>query len=151
MTLNELNRRLLCSQCLSERLGGSDAPVNAADACCGIQSQNFQESLSSFWARIDWFHNNDVMSELRAGGGLVRTRAVRGSMHTIPTKDYYTYVLGAAGDRFHSWLDRIAKQRPRSEKMPDRKRRTRTVRDNNLEIPNCELNETVYICRTLNS
>jgi winged helix DNA-binding protein len=120
VTLSELNRRLLWSQCLSERLRGSDAPVRVADACCGIQSQNFQESLSSFWARIDGFHNNQVMSELRPGGGLVRTRAARGTMHMIPCKDYYTYALGAAGDRYHSWLDRTAKERnypPREERF----------------------------------
>jgi len=123
MTLSELNRRLLWSQCLSRKLSGSEAPVKVAGACCGIQSQNFQESLASFWARIDGFHNNDVMSELRPGGGLVRTRAVRGTMHTIPCKDYYTYVLGAAGDRFHSWLDRIARQR----NYPSREERFRLI------------------------
>jgi Winged helix DNA-binding domain len=120
VTLSELNRRLLWSQCLSERLSGSEASVKVADACCGIQSQNFPESLSSFWARIDGFQNNDVMRELRPGGGLVRTRAARGTMHTIPCKDYYTYALGAAGDRYHSWLERTAKQRnypPREERF----------------------------------
>src|SRR2546428_1460882 len=120
MTVSELNRRLLWSQCLSRKLSGSEAPVKVAGACCGIQSQNFQESLSSFWARIDGFQNNQVMSELRPGGGLVRTRAVRGTMHTIPCKDYYTYVLGGAGHRFLGWFDRLAKQRncpPREERM----------------------------------
>jgi len=120
MSLSELNRRLLGSQCLSERLRGPEAPVKVADACCGIQSQNFQESLSSFWARIDNFHNDQVMSELRPGGGLVRTRAARGTMHVIPSKDYYTYALGAADDRYHDWLERTAKQRnypPREERF----------------------------------
>jgi hypothetical protein len=120
MILSDLNRRLLWSQCLSERLSGSDAPVKVADLCCGIQSQNFPESLSSFWARIDRFHDNDVTSELRPGGGLVRTRAARGTMHIIPCKDYYTYALGAADDRYHDWLERTAKQRnypPREERF----------------------------------
>ena len=114
-----LNRRLLWSQCLSEGLRGSDAAVGVADACCGIQSQNFQESLSSFWARMERFQNSDVMLELRPGGGLVRTRAVRGTMHTISTKDYYPLVLGGAGHRFLGWYDRRAKQSgypPREER-----------------------------------
>ena len=123
MTHSDLNRRLLWSHCLSNRIDGSDAPVKVADACCGIQSQNFQESFSSFWARIDGFHNNDVMSELKRGGGLVRTRAVRGTMHTIPSKDYYTYVLGGAGERFLSWFDNIAKQR----NYPGRTERSRLI------------------------
>src|SRR5207249_12238977 len=99
MILYKLNRRLLWSHCLSHRMMGSSSPVKVAGACCGIQSQNFPESLSSFWARIEGFQDHDVISQLRPGGGLVRTRAVRSTMHIIPSKDYYTYVLGGAGER----------------------------------------------------
>ncbi len=94
--------------------------MKVADACCGIQSQNFQESLSSFWARIDGFKNSDALSELRPGGGLVRTYAIRSTMHTIPTKEYYTYVLGGAGERILDWIDNIAKRKglpPREERV----------------------------------
>ena len=41
-------------------------------------------------------------------------------MHIIPCKDYYTYALGAADDRYHDWLERTAKQRnypPREERF----------------------------------
>jgi hypothetical protein len=120
MILDELNRRLLWSHCLSHRITGSDSPVKVVDACCGIQSQNFPESLSSFWARIEGFQNNGVLSQLKPGGGLVRTRAVRSTMHIIPSKDYYTYVLGGAGERMLNWLDTTAKQRnypPREERI----------------------------------
>jgi hypothetical protein len=110
---------LLWSHCLSEHVKGSDAPVRVADACCGINSQNFQESLSSFWARIDGFRNSDVHSELKPGGGLVRTWAVRGTMHTIPSRDYHVYVLGGAGERLLKWIDTLARKRnypPRDER-----------------------------------
>ncbi len=119
MIHKDLNRRLLWSHCLSTRMRGPDAPVRVADACCGIQSQNFQESLSSFWARIDGFRNSDVHSELKPGGRLVRTWAIRSTMHTIPSKDYYVYVLGGAGERMLNWIDTIAKKRnypPREER-----------------------------------
>jgi len=119
MILDEFNKRLLWSHCLSNRMMGSSSPVKVADACCGIQSQNFPESLSSFWARIEGFQDQDVISQLRPRGGLVRTRAVRSTMHIIPSKDYYTYVLGGAGERMLNWLDTIAKQRhypPRDER-----------------------------------
>ncbi len=122
MTHSDLNRRLLWSHCLSNRMSGPHAAVKVADACCGIQSQNFQESLSSFWARIDGFQNDDVLSQLRPGGGLVRTRAVRGTMHTIPSKDYYIYVLGGAGERMLNWLDTTAKQRNYPSREERRKR-----------------------------
>ncbi len=110
---------MLWSHCLSNKLRGPDAPVRVADACCGIQSQNLQESFASFWARIDQFKNNDVSSELRPGGGLVRTWAIRSTMHTIPSEDYYVYVLGGASDRLLQWIDTLAKKRnypPREER-----------------------------------
>lgn len=93
--------------------------MRVADACCGIQSQNFQESLSSFWARVEGFRNKDVLSELKPGGGLVRTWAVRSTMHTIPSKDYYVYILGGAGERLLNWIDTLARKRnypPREER-----------------------------------
>ena len=122
MTLDELNRRMLWSHCLSHRMMGSNSTITVADACCGIQSQNFPESLSSFWARIEGFRDYDAISQLRPGGGLVRTRAVRSTMHIIPSKDYYTYVLGGAGERMLNWLDTTAKQRNYPSKEERRKR-----------------------------
>ncbi len=114
-----LNRRLLWSHCLSNKLSGQDAPVKVADACCGIQSQSLQESLSSFWARIDGFGKTDVVSGLKPRGELVRTWAVRSTMHTIPSKDYYIYILGGASERFLNWIDTLAKKAnypPREER-----------------------------------
>ncbi|MEK6919580.1 MAG: winged helix DNA-binding domain-containing protein [Thermoproteota archaeon] len=98
---------------------GRDAPVRVADACCGIQSQDIRESLSSFWARVDGFSDTDVVSELKPGGSLVRTWAVRSTMHTIPSKDYYIYILGGASERMLKWIDTRAKKRnypPREER-----------------------------------
>lgn len=123
MIHEDLNRRLLWSHCLSSQMRGPDAPARVADACCGIQSQNFQESLSSFWARIDGFQNSDVLSELKPGGGLVRTWAVRSTMHTIPSKDYYVYVLGGASERLLNWIDTLAKKR----NYPQREERRRLL------------------------
>lgn len=119
MIHEDLNKHLLWSHCLSSQMHGPDATVRVADACCGIQSQNFQESLSSFWARIDGFRNSDVDSELKPGGGLVRTWAVRSTMHTIPSRDYYVYILGGASERLLNWVDTLAKKQdypPREER-----------------------------------
>jgi hypothetical protein len=64
-----------------------------------------------------------VLVQLRPGGRLVRTRAVRGTVRTIPTKDYYTYALGGAGHRFPSWFERLAKKR----NYPSREERSRLI------------------------
>jgi len=119
MIHRDLNRRLLWSHCLSSKMKGPDAAVKVADACCGIQSQNVSESLSSFWARIDGFRDDDVISELRPGGRLVRSWVVRSTMHIVPSKDYYVYVRGGASERMLKWIDTIAKKRkllPREER-----------------------------------
>src|SRR5207249_5550750 len=108
--LRALNRRILASQYLSRKASGPRAAVKVAEACCGINSQDFLESFSSFWARIDGFRDSDLTSELRPKGGLVRTWTVRSTMHTIPAKDYYVHVLGGPGRRFQSWFDIAGKR-----------------------------------------
>ena len=95
--------------------------MKVAEACCGMNSQDLLESYSSFWARVDGFRDSDLTSELRPRGGLVRTWTVRSTMHTIPSKDYWVYVLGGPGRRFQPWFDRTAKKRG----IPDRDFRVR--------------------------
>lgn len=114
-----LNRRVLFHHFLSQKMAGRNAVVKVADACCGIQSQSFQESLVSFWARTGHFKDSDVLSQLKPCGKLVRTWAVRNTLHIIPSKDYYVYVLGGASERMLNWIDTIAKKRgypPREER-----------------------------------
>ncbi len=123
MIQKDLNRRLLLAHFLSKKKKGPDAAERVADACCGIQSQDIRQSLSSFWARIDGFRDADVLSELKPGGGLVRTWAVRYTMYTIPSKDYHVYILGGAAERALKWLDTIAKKR----NYPPREQRSRLL------------------------
>ena len=129
MAVKDLNRRLLSLHCLSRKMRGRNAPVKVAEACCSIQSQSLQESLSSFWARIDGFRDSDVLNEMKPGGGLVRTWAVRSAMHTIPSKDYYVYMFGGASERMLKWIDTIAKKR----NYPSREERRRLFYDPILE------------------
>ena len=122
-SLQRLNRRILASQFLSKKAAGPRAVVKVAEACCGINSQDFLESFSSFWARVDGFKDSDLISELRPKGGLVRAYAVRGTMHTIPSKDYWMHVFGGPRKRFLPGIDNIAKKRG----IPDRDSRIRLL------------------------
>lgn len=110
MTPKDLNRHLLWSQHLSSLASGRGAPVEVADACCGIQSQDLRESLSSFWARVQGFQDPHVLNQLRPEGDLVRTWAIRSTMHTIPSRDYYIYIHGGASERMLKWIDTLAKK-----------------------------------------
>src|SRR5437867_13382647 len=109
--LRALNRRILASQYLSRKASGPRAAVKVAEACCGINSQDFLQSFSSFWARANGVRDPDLASELRPKGGLVRTWTVRFTMHTIPTKDYWIHVLGGPGRRYRPYFDKAAKKR----------------------------------------
>lgn len=119
----DLNRRILSSHCLSARMKGRDPAVKVANACCGIQSQSFSASLTSFLARIDRFRNDNVLSELRPGGGLVRSWLVRGTLHTVPSKDYDVFIYGGASERMLKWIDTIAKKR----RAPPREKRWKVL------------------------
>lgn len=111
-TLKILNRRILSGQCLSQRASGPHAVVKVSEACCGVNSQDYLESFSSFWARVGRFRDSDLSSEFGPKGGLVRIRTVRGTMHTIPSKDYWIHLFGSPGyRRFLSLYDRAARKR----------------------------------------
>lgn len=122
-SLRALNRRILASQFLSRKASGPHAVVRVAEACCGINSQDFLESFSSFWARVDGFKDSDLAAELRPKGGLVRAYAVRGTMHTIASRDYWIHVFGGPRKRFLPGIDNIAKKRG----IPDRDSRIRLL------------------------
>jgi hypothetical protein len=121
--LRALNRRILASQFLSRKASGPRAVVKVAEACCGMNSQDFLESFSSFWVRIDGFKDTDLSSELRPKGGLVRAYAARGTMHTLSSKDYWIHVFGGPRKRFLPGIDNIAKKRG----IPDRDSRMRLL------------------------
>ena len=111
-TLRLLNRRILASQYLAGKASGPHAVVKVSEACCGINSQDYLESLSSFWARVVGFRDSDLTSKFGPKGGLVRIRTVRGTMHTISSKDYWIHLFGSPGyRRFLSNYDRAAKKR----------------------------------------
>jgi len=98
-------------QCLSKKASGIASSIKVAEACCGINSQDLKESYSSFWARIDGFNDSGLLKEYKPMGGLTRTWTVRGTMHTFPSKDYYTHVFGSGRDRilgrYDNWAKRI--------------------------------------------
>jgi winged helix DNA-binding protein len=109
-TLKSLNRRLMSKQLLTVKARGPRAVVATADACCGINSQDFLESIDSFWARVEGFRDSDFYGELRPGEGLSRTWTVRGTMHTFPSMDYFVHVFGSGRRRTLAAYERWAKE-----------------------------------------
>ena len=93
--LRRMNRIALERQHLSMKAHGRGSLEKIADSCCGINSQDVNSSISSFWARIEKFSPDHYRREFRKRGSLSRTWTVRGTVHTFPSKDYYTFVFGS--------------------------------------------------------
>ncbi len=108
--LMRMNRIALENQCLSKKAHGKGSLGKVADSCCGINSQDINSSFASFWARTEKFSPDDYRKEFRKGGSLSRTWTVRGTVHTFPSGDYYTYVFGSPVSRYLKSFDRYAKQ-----------------------------------------
>ncbi len=108
--LRKMNRIALEKQYLSMKAHGRGALEKIADSCCGINSQDINSSFSSFWARIEKFSPDHYRREFRKRGSLSRTWTVRGTVHTFPSKDYYTFVFGSPVSRYSRSFDRYAKQ-----------------------------------------
>ena len=118
-TLRTLNRRLLSSQLLIKKARGKSSLISITEACSGINSQNFRDSFLSFWARAGSFSDKALLSGFKPKGDLSRTWTVRGTVHTFPSKDYYTHVFGSPRDRILASHDRYARQLG----LPERQRR----------------------------
>ncbi len=122
LRLRDLNQKLLQKQFLTEKPMGRSAVVEATDGVVGIQSQSYPDTFPAYWARVDRFRDQDLLGELRPMGGLVRTWTVRGTMHIVPSRDYYLYVLGSVGSKTPSWIEKRSRMvgYPDQEKRRDR-------------------------------
>lgn len=109
-TLGKFNRRLLVAQKLTNTASGSGSTLSVANACCGVNSQNFRDSFMTFWSRSSNFNDTQLIAGFKPGGTLSRTWTVRGTVHTFPSKDYFIHVFGSPRNRIFAAHDRYARQ-----------------------------------------
>jgi hypothetical protein len=101
----------MLAQHISVRASGRRSVVEAAAACCGVNSQDLRESFASFWARTEGFEADAMQREFRPMGGLARAWTARGTMHTFPSKDYFAHVFGSPRKRVLGRYERSARRR----------------------------------------
>jgi hypothetical protein len=106
-------------QFLSKKAVGRGALVEVTDGVVGVQAQSYPDMFPAYWARVEGFRDEDLLGELRPTGGLVRTWTVRGTMHIVPGREYYLYVLGSVGSKTMNWIEKQA----RKVGYPDQERR----------------------------
>jgi hypothetical protein len=83
------------------------ALVEVTRALCGVHAQLTSSAEVSLWARVDGLERDDVRHALEEARSLVKTWAMRGTLHLLPADDLplYVAVLGARWDSVpDSWL-----------------------------------------------
>ncbi len=123
MSLLRLNRLLLAKQYLSSDSDHNRPAVEVAESCVGMNSQNYSDSILSFRTRSEKLTDVSIASSFRPRGLLSRTWTIRGTVHTFPTRDYFTHVFGAPRDRILSLYDSYSK----TIKIPDRPHRIKQL------------------------
>jgi len=83
--------------------------VEAAGRACGIQAQFLPTARLALWARVEGLAPGDVDRALFEDRTLVRTWAMRGTLHLLPTRELPIYVEAMREHRLRGnlqWLER---------------------------------------------
>ncbi len=78
--------------------------LDAARAVCGIQAQVMSAAEMALWARVDGLTPQDVRSALWQERTLVKTWAMRGTLHLLAASDLPLYVAARSVHEARNWL-----------------------------------------------
>jgi len=102
LTWNQVNAWRLSQQCLSPRLERHDY-VKAVARIGGIQAQVMSAAELALWARVDGLSQKDVQSALWQDRTLVKTWAMRGTLHLISASEFSLYVAARSLYETRNW------------------------------------------------
>src|ERR687895_138756 len=91
LTWPQVNAWRLSQHCLSPRLKRQDF-LKAVTRTGGIQAQLTSAAEMALWARVDGLTWEDVQSALWRDRTLVKTWAMRGTLHLLSARDLPLYV-----------------------------------------------------------
>lgn len=100
---NQVNAWRLSQHCLSPRLKRRNF-VKAVTRAGGIQAQVMSAAELALWARVDGLSPQDVQSALWQERTLVKTWAMRGTLHLISASDLPLYVAARSMHEMRNWL-----------------------------------------------
>lgn len=103
LTWGQVNAWRLSQHGLSARLGRQDF-LKAATCACGIHAQVMSAAELSLWARVDGLSPQDVRDALWQERTLVKTWAMRGTLHLIPAADLPLYAAARSVYPGRNWL-----------------------------------------------
>lgn len=99
----QVNAWRLSQHCLSSRLKRQDI-VKAVMCTGGLQAQVMSAAEQAVWARVDGLSAEDVPSALWKDRTLVKTWAMRATLHLISATDFPLYVAARSMDEPRNWI-----------------------------------------------
>ena len=103
LTWQQVNAWRLSQHALSPRLKRKDF-LEAVTRTGGIQAQVLSAAELALWARVDGLTREDVQSALWQDRTLVKTWAMRGTLHLMRAADLPLYVAARSADEIRDWL-----------------------------------------------
>ncbi len=103
LTWQQVNAWRLSQHCLSPRLKRQDY-VQAVERTGGIQAQVMSAAELALWARVDRLTPGDVQAALWQDRTLVKTWAMRGTLHLLSADDLPLYVAARSAHDDRNWL-----------------------------------------------
>src|SRR5438128_12404152 len=101
---NQVNAWRLSQHCLSPRLKRQDY-IKAVTRTGGIQAQVMSAAELALGARVDGLSPQDVQSALWQDRTLVKTWAMRGTLHLIAASDLPLYVAARSLYETRNWTN----------------------------------------------
>lgn len=103
LTWNQVNAWRLAQHGLAPRLPHGEF-VEGAVRTCGIQAQVMSAAALALWARTDGLTQEDVQSALWEDHTLVKTWAMRGTLHQLAAEDLPLYVAARQVHDPRNWV-----------------------------------------------
>jgi uncharacterized protein YcaQ len=100
---HQVNAWRLSQHCLSSRLERRDF-VKAVTLTGGIQAQVMSAAELALWARVDGLTREDIQAALWQERALVKTWAMRGTLHLICASELPLYVAARGMYKMRNWL-----------------------------------------------
>lgn len=95
------------AQCLA-----GNSIKNEIDLICrnsgGIQAQVISSGIHSLWVRHQKLNNKNILKEINNKRSIVKTYAMRGTIHLIPSTDYSIYIQSLKENRLKSSYQTLA-------------------------------------------
>ena len=104
---DQVNAWRLAQHGLSSRLGRRNF-IQAVTRVCGIQAQLMSAAELALWVRVDGLSPGDIQSALWQDRTLVKTWAMRGTLHLIPASELPLYVAARTYHDNRNWLGYFA-------------------------------------------